>query len=346
LSVHIGTESDERSVAVERLIALWALSESGLGGILHALQIPLKGIVINGFSVLLITLLAFYSVNRFRDILKGLVIVLVIKAMVSPHTPPTAYLAVAFQGLLGAFLFEYVRNIRTGAFLLAVLTFLESAMQRLLMLTIIFGNPLWESIDVFFDYILKEFNLVRGIESAGASYWIIGIYVGIYFIAGIGLGIFSGRFPEKINRIRIENISDINPEVEPETAYKQVRQKPWWKRKKYSLVLMLVLITLILYFLSSEYDLSIGVYVFFRTLLVIGIWYLLVAPWLMRLFAGFLKKQERKYAREIERTILYLPELREITRKSWEQSREKRGVERISYFLEILLARVLFEGPG
>ncbi|MBS0000516.1 MAG: hypothetical protein KFF73_16165 [Cyclobacteriaceae bacterium] len=336
----------ERAVAVERLIALWALSESGLGGILHALQIPLKGIMINGFSVLLITLLAFYSVNRFRDILKGLVIVLVIKAMVSPHTPPTAYLAVAFQGLLGAFLFGYVRNIRTSAFLLAVLTFLESALQRLLMLTIIFGNPFWESIDVFFDFILKEFNLIQGIDSADASYWVIGLYVGIYFVAGVAVGIFAGGFPERINRIKIESIPEMNLAGKTEIGDKNVRRKPWWKKKKYNLVLMLVLITLILYFLSSEYDLSIGIYVFFRTLLVIGIWYLLLAPVLLKLFTRFLKKQEKKYAREIEKTMLYLPELRGIARISWEQSREKRGMRRISFFLEILLARVLFKQPG
>jgi hypothetical protein len=346
LSVHVGAVSDERSVAVERLIALWALSESGLGGILHALQLPLKGILVNGLSVLLITLLAFYSANRFRDIIKALVVVLVVKAMVSPHTPPTAYIAVAFQGLLGAFLFGYVQNIRVGAFLLAVLTFLESALQRVLMLTIIFGNPLWESIDVFFDYILKEFNLIRSFETAEASYWIIGIYVGIYFIAGIAVGIFTGRFPEKINRIRIKNIPEINPDVVPEPGDKKVPRKSWWKLKKYNLVLILILITLILYFLSSKYDLSIGIYVFFRTLLVIGIWYLLLAPLLLKLFTRFLKKQEKKYAREIERTILYLPELRGITRRSWVQSGEKRGPGRLAFFLEILLARVLFDESG
>jgi hypothetical protein len=337
----ISISKENRTIANERLIALWALSESGMGGLLHALQIPLKGILINGFSVIIITLIAFYSPHRFRDIIKALLIVLVIKAMVSPHTPPTAYLAVAFQGIFGAVLYTFVPGFRTGALLLALLTFLESAMQRLIMLTILFGNPLWESIDVFFDYILKEFHLSDEMETVDASLWVIGIYVSIYLLAGLLIGIFSGGFPTRINRLR-EEIPEFSTDINNQKDQSKRSRRSWWKQKKYQIILVLIIITLILYLFTSKYDIRIGIYVFFRTLLVIGIWYLLIAPLFFRLLRRVLKKQERKYSREVERTLIYLPELKKIARLSWKQSQTFKGLSRIRYFLEVLIAGALF----
>ena len=91
----------QHSLAIQRLTALWAFAESGLGGVLHAFQIPFTGLVIGGFAVIIITLIAKFSDHHYQQILKSFLIVLIVKAMVSPHTPVPAYLAISFQAIMG-----------------------------------------------------------------------------------------------------------------------------------------------------------------------------------------------------------------------------------------------------
>jgi hypothetical protein len=119
------------NIIITKLTALWALNESGLGGMMFALHIPLTGFFVGGFAIILIGLIAFYSGNDFRQIVKATVLVLIIKAMASPHAPPPAYLAVAFQGLTGAVLFSCIRNYKVAAMLLAILAMAESSLQKI-----------------------------------------------------------------------------------------------------------------------------------------------------------------------------------------------------------------------
>ena len=91
---------------IEKLTALWALNESGLGGFLHVFNSPFTGLIVGGVSILLISLIAYYAENKWQAILKALVIVLIIKMAVSPYSPFGAYVAVSFQAVLGAILFS------------------------------------------------------------------------------------------------------------------------------------------------------------------------------------------------------------------------------------------------
>ena len=111
--------------AVNRLTALWALNESGLGGVLHAAKFPFTGIFVGGFAVILISLIARYSNYSFKAILKATAMVLMIKAAVSPHSPFPAYLAVSFQGLLGAL----ITVMCPSSFITSVLNCLSSTLS-------------------------------------------------------------------------------------------------------------------------------------------------------------------------------------------------------------------------
>ena len=124
----------DRQRAVERLTALWALNEAGLGGMIHALRVPFTGIVVGSTAVVLIALIAFFAERRARAILKATTIVLLIKAAASPHTPLPAYAAVAFQGLAGAALFALLPSLRFGALVLGLLALWQGAVQKLLVM--------------------------------------------------------------------------------------------------------------------------------------------------------------------------------------------------------------------
>lgn len=78
--------NNTQTLSVLRITALWAFSESAFGGILHALTVPLRGIFINAAAVLFISLIALFSKSS-KEILKSTLIVILIKALVSPHFP-------------------------------------------------------------------------------------------------------------------------------------------------------------------------------------------------------------------------------------------------------------------
>src|SRR5688500_16642386 len=104
-----------------RLIAVWALAEGFMGGILHGLHLPVTGLVVGSIAVCCLALLS--QVSEYRsDILKATILVMAVKALLSPFSPPMAYFAVFSQGFLAAILFNTSSNFRLNCFLLAVLT--------------------------------------------------------------------------------------------------------------------------------------------------------------------------------------------------------------------------------
>ena len=81
---------------------------------------------------------------------------MIVKGIVSPHTPITAYIAVGFQGIMGELLLRSKKYLLLSSIGLGVITLLQSALQKIVILTIVYGNSLWESIDVFVNFILDQ----------------------------------------------------------------------------------------------------------------------------------------------------------------------------------------------
>jgi hypothetical protein len=203
-------ESEFNNRAVYRLTALWALNESGLGGILHAAKFPFTGILVGGFAVILITIIARYSNYSFKVILKATAMVLMIKAAVSPHSPFPAYLAVSFQGLLGAILFSLSRNFKLIPIVFGGLALLESAIQKILLTVLFFGLPFWKAIDDFIISTMKFFNLSVDFSF---SEWIAISYVAFYLVIGLMIGRFASKIPDMISsldfsELKISNTKD------------------------------------------------------------------------------------------------------------------------------------------
>jgi len=197
--------SSEQSV--QRLTALWALSEAGLGGILHAVKLPFTGMLIASLAVMLITLIHQFSDSGGQKILKALVIVLVIKASVSPHSPVMAYFAVCFQGLFGALIFSIIKNVRIAAFLIGVVALFESSLQKLINLTVLFGKSIWEAFDLFIEYVVAQFGFTID-AYYDPSIWLIIMYVGMYMLTGIAVGLYAGVLPKRI--LKTWEFGDVN----------------------------------------------------------------------------------------------------------------------------------------
>ena len=123
-----------------------------MGGILHALKIPFTGLFVGGSAVIFISLIAYFSDSR-KVIIESTIKVILVKFVVSPYSPINAYLAVMLQCFLGYILFFRGFN-KISPIILGFFSLLFSAFQKIIILTLVFGMTLWESIDIFFHFYL------------------------------------------------------------------------------------------------------------------------------------------------------------------------------------------------
>lgn len=313
----------ERTILI-RLTALWALNEAGLGGLMHLFKSPFTGVIVGGTAVLLISLIGYVAEKPGAAILRALTVVLIIKAMASPHSPLTAYVAVAFQGLLGAALFTVLPSFRLAALLLGALALLESAVQKLLVMTLLFGMPLWKSLDAFIDSVLQKLGVLAEGAGAGGAYWIAGAYVGGYFIAGLLVGWLSGKLPAEIYAAA-QRLSPPE-EAEPEGVQSPRRKKrAWWKRPLWWLLALLLIASAALP--GAVQDVS-PIWILLRVFGLIAIWYFLIGPVLMGLLKRFLKKRESAYHEEVAAALDLMPVFRHLARTAWEETRDLKGWKR------------------
>lgn len=318
-------------IALQRLTALWALTESGLGGFLHAFRTPFSGLILAGIAMLLITLICYYSQNRWKDITKALIIVLIIKMLVSPHSMISAYLAVCFQGILGGLLYHFFGVNLITMVLLTTLGMIESAIQKVISLTLIYGKSLWEAIDTFGIWIGDNFQYILPFQT---SKILISTYLTIYFISGILIGYFIHRLIRKIRN----SATPGKFEIEFAKLEMDVSKS---KRGKKSLVVflaILIFIVVLTYFTGQDGNqVSKAVYIMTRTLLILSIWFILIAPFLLKILKRFLNKKKSELTSEVDQVFNIIPYLRSIINYSWRQSKGKNLIYKIVDFFYLSL---------
>ena len=330
-------------MAMERLTALWALNESGLGGIMHAAKLPFSGMIVGGFAVILISLIGYFAENKFASIIKATIVVLLVKFVMSPHSPLQAYFAVSFQGILGAILFDKITYFKIGAMMLAVTSLLESAIQKLLMLTVLYGTSFWKAINLFYKYIAGEFSIKN--TNINGSEILIGAYVGLYLAGGMVVGWLAGIFPAHINRLSGED----EPIKKLRILYsnnKPVLISPSINSKKENIIKSIIIPVLIIFsfvpFSVAAYGFMHGVYLFIRVIIILALWYFLLAPFLMKLLRKLLKKKSKMYFNDVDNAIKILPFLVKMAKFIWHESANKKGIKRLDYFFSTLVVFTLF----
>ena len=313
------------------LTALWAFVESGLGGLMHAFHLPFTGIFLGGFSVLSIYMIAQYNSKPFKQVMKATFIVIAVKASVNPATSPMAYIAVFFQGLLGAFLFSLPFKSVVSPLLFAVLAMLESAFQKLLVLTLIFGESWYVAINKFFHSILKSIGLKDDIPFAVL---IVAIYLSIYFIWGFILGIWIYRLPKQI-KSRIHLYKDIKP-VTVESI-----QKKRGSNKRFRFLIAISVIIFVSCFLVPTKDPWIeAITLVLRTGIVVILWIIIFMP----VWRTILRKIQIKKFDETPFVLERLPYLRSISKPLYtEVSKSFKGLKKWKEFVLGLLVVSLRE---
>lgn len=328
---------EETKLSILKLTAIWAFSEAAFGGILHALTIPFRGLFISAAAVLFISLIALFS-RSSKEILKATLIVILIKALVSPHTPLTAYAAVGIQGLLGYLLFINKNFYRLSAMLLGILTLLFSAVQKIIMLTILFGNTLWKSINIFIKQVSTEFFNIGQSSDINYGYLLVLVYVTIHIIAGIFIGFYAGLLPQKISyyKKQIAEIKFNGFENDLPKKDKKKKKKSWLQRPTGIILLIISFMALLFSYLfpsSSEIPAIEIIIMLIRSVVLTIIWYVLLAPVVKSLFQKYLSSRKSLYSKEIDEILNMFPHFKNIVSYCWKNSSGKKGLKRINYFL-------------
>ncbi|MEO7049486.1 MAG: hypothetical protein ABI091_29555 [Ferruginibacter sp.] len=319
-----------------RLTALWVVCEAFAGGIMHGIKLPFTGMLVSGLAVVCITLIAYYVPSK-GSILKATIIVVIFKFMLSPHSPPTAYIAVFFQGLLGELLFLNKRFFTASAIVLAVLALVESAIQRILVLMVLYGNNFWKAIDEFLQKVLHQKNLTN------YSAILAGCYILIHAIGGLFVGYYSAKITRKVpvwksaypQFIFSENKNQENIEVKK-------------KKKKFKILFIVLFIFLAGLYVQSAVSPANSilpkaevVQIIIRSILILAVWYFIVAPILIKGIKYFLSKQTKKNQEGVNSVKDLLPQTKYIFIQSWQHSAIQNGIKRLKLFLKILMINIL-----
>jgi len=332
--------------AVWKLTALWAFSEAALGGLLHAFKIPMRGIFVGGSAAILISLIAYFS-DRKGTVLKSTLLVILIKGIVSPHTPLTAYFAVFLQGFIGEILFFKKRFFKLSALTMGILTLLFSSIQKIFILTLVFGNTLWESIDQFAIFVVNKFIAHETVFDFNFSYLLVGLYLALHVLVGIFVGLFAGKIPFWIEDVlqdnKLETSAFTNSKTEL-TKKKKGNHKRWWQRLSGIIFISFVLIMVVLSYIYPELGANKSAEILImilRALLIMIIWYSLVGPFALKYLRKFLKKKENLYASEISMIVDSFPHLRSLVSYSWKISSHEKSYRKIKSFLIYLVSFLL-----
>ncbi len=334
------------SNASTKLILLWAFSESALGGMLHALRIPLTGLFVGGSAVIFISLIAHYSNNK-TSILKATLLVLIVKFVVSPYTPLPAYFSVFAEGLLGLFFFNILNLKKAAPILLGFFALLFSSFQKIIIFTVLFGMTFWESIDVFIAFVLKQLSIASELDIS-FSYLIISIYIFVHMLGGILAGIVANKIPGWVDSFSHDiNFDKIVP-TDGNEKKKTKRKKRFWYQKASGIVFILIaLILIVLSYTTTAFDSNLPIKIlvmFIRSIVITAIWFILIAPYAMKLLQKVLNKKKTDYTNEIENIVNLLPEMRAAVKYSWNESNKRNGLSRIKLFLSYIFVITLREG--
>lgn len=321
------------SVIYYRLVTLWVLCEAMLGGIIHGFKIPVSGLVVGSSAVICISLIGWYAPAR-GAIIKATLIVAVFKMMLSPQAPVTAYIAVFFQGLLGELFFRNRKYYRLACFSLAVLALLESALQRILVLTLVYGRDLWEVLN---DSIYR----LGGKTGTDYSYILIVWYVLLHLLVGVIVGTWAGYLPRRIELMDgLHKKYPVMPEPAETTGAVTVKKKSFFRR--FFFILWIALLALWLQSLLDPGNALMPAHVSLRMLirsaLIILTWYFLVGPLLKKALQRWLQQQKNQSATQVQRVVEQLPFTRHLVSRSWELSAGKKGIARVILCCRIILA--------
>ena len=301
---------------------------------------------VGGLAVIFITIIA-HNAEQKNIILKATLLVILAKAVVSPQSPIAAYLAVALQGTLGFIFFSVIRITKAAALLLGFFSLLFSSLQKLIVLTILFGNKFWEAFDLFIIFIINQFGISIGYTGSNISLIIAAVYIAAHICVGICVGIKAGNIPALLikNKSRLHFRNDSSEALLENIKRNNLRKrKRWWKRPTGIFILSASALLMIISYFSEEIgkNQSIEILIMIiRSFVISFVWFSVISPYVANTFKNFIEKKKYKHAGEVNAITSLFPEINNIINYSWAITHQLRGLKRIRVFLSSTLLLLL-----
>jgi nucleoside-triphosphatase THEP1 len=219
---------------------------------------------------------------------------------------------------------------------------LESGLQRILILTIIYGNDLWIVINDFIN------GLTRQKTAANYSLFIGGVYVLLHIVTGLLVGTWVAALPVKIEKWIADKqytllIADKTGTETPAGAGKR-------KRKRTGLFLIWLL--LLALYVQSYYKIGtpllpayISLKILLRSVIIVLAWVFIAAPLLKLALQRWLRRRQSQSQQDIQTVLELLPATRQLVAKSWKQSAGNRGWKKIQLWVRLVLVNALSSRP-
>jgi hypothetical protein len=333
-----GLVSHHNNLVYYRLIALWILCEAMLGGIIHTFRIPVSGLIVGSAAVICICLIAFYVPGK-GNILKATIIVAIFKMMISPQAPILAYVAVFFQGIMGELLFWNKKFFKISCLLLGLIALLESGLQRIIVLTIVYGNNFWKAINDFIN------NLAAQKTFTNYSLYIASAYVGLHVLTGLIIGWWAGIIPGRVSNWhkKYQNVFEVTKKTE-KTILPQNKKK----RKGLKKTVFVIWIILLLLYLQSNFKIGhpvlpakLPVQILIRSIIIILAWYFVIGPFFSWFIKKWLAKKQSTVKGEIVEITRLLPSIKTAMSESWKLSSTEKGIKKLILYCKLILVYTL-----
>jgi hypothetical protein len=263
-------ENSKNEQAIVRLSALWAIAEITLGGLLHALRLPLTGLLVGSVALACIYLIA-RSTNSYSAVLKALVIVSAIKMMATPHASPFSYVAMSVQTFCCLPLIGRRGDSRLWVTAMFLIASLYSPIQKLLILYVTFGH---DGLAV----VLNEFG--KWVAPTMSTIGLISIPLIMWFGAHLAVGFLLAKWLHEW--VAADNGSEALQAEWKRDAAAQINQPVAQHASSYPKLLMpIAVVSMLVLLYLYESDLPTWVHVLWRPLLIILFWQLIVRPIIM-----------------------------------------------------------------
>jgi hypothetical protein len=221
---------------------------------------------------------------------------------------------------------------------LALLAMVESAFQRVVSITILYGNDFWTAVNSF----LKK--LTGSEQVTDYSFFIILWYVLIHIVVGILVGVWAGFLPQ-----RIRYMGALQKKYSVEAVGTTISIPKRKRKKSIRLVLFIIWIALLAIYIQSFFKLGTALLpsamvlrILIRSVIIVLTWYFLISPVLKQLLHKWLQRKKQQSAEQVQQVLNLLPSTQGLVSKSWQLASEKKGWRRITLCCKIILANTFY----
>jgi len=326
----VTAEAEIKRTLYYRLIALWVTCEAFAGGILHGIRLPFSGMLVSSLAVFCIILISWYISDK-GAIIKATIVVAIFKLMLSPHSPPTAYIAVFFQGITGQFLLAGKRNFIAKCMGFGFLALVESGIQRLLVLVIIYGTKFWDAVDLYLQKLLNS-------SLNNYSLWLAASYLLVHAITGCLVGYYAARI------IYFARHQKTGYTISFQTDTIETRSSGRKKMKTVFIITCAILTAMLIHAWAYPEDSVIAkqeiLMIILRGALIILTWYLVLSPLVMKFIGSALTIQRKRNIAHVQAVEKLLPSILSLFKAAWIRAKKMPG-SRLKNFIRLLVINII-----